>query len=1084
MELNMAMDTLAEESALNLFNGYVQSCSSNKLKIVQSDLKNCVVEVLSKDNLRIHAILKYSAYFSCLVELEQKGDILSHSCTCSSYRWQECNHPAMLALYVLKNPALLKDFHVISISNEESKWLKTLEEEPVASSPKISDSSLAYILVSNQDARPILHLEFYTVRQKKSKEFKAGLSKSYNIGQLYDWPDSIKKGLTSEDWEVLQLVLQSKLRAGDQSLPMIKKLIETNRCFFKAVEVAALTWGEKRQASFEWSYDGQGKQTVRFTAEVGVEYFFFNTEVIYIDTLKKTCGLLKLPISASGAKKLLTGPSIQTRKSSLIREKLASILKAAPVKEKPFLRLPKTDPIPHVSLDVLDSEVIEARLSFFYKDAKVPYERINASPTSMVTTADAVYQVERDLVKEGKVREVLEKHGFALDHYNSAVFHLYEEGFIEEIMIDVVRTFVTPKKLEGWKFSFSDKFTFQNIHEVEDWYADTLESGEDWFDLELGSIIDGKRVNLIPALRKVLGTLIKKNINLDNLSEEELQQKVIVSIGKGDAILIPLSRLKTIFGAFFGLLEGTGSEDKLKLSKWDAPALGELQEGMGEKLVWKAPKQYEQLKELLRRTKKIELVTPPLGLHCELRAYQLEGVSWLQFLRASNLAGILADDMGLGKTIQTLAHILIEKESGRMEKPVLVIAPTTLMGNWLKEAARFAPELKVLILQGDERKKHFDTISQNDIVLTTYPLLARDQEALLKHEFHLLILDEAQNIKNAKTQAHHTIRKIQAKHKLCLTGTPIENHLGELWSFFHILLPGFLGDEKQFQQVFRKPIEKEGSLERKKILQKRIHPFMLRRTKGEVALDLPPKTEVITPLDLSEKQKDLYEAVRLTMMKKVLSEVESKGLASSQIVVLAALLNLRQICCDPRLLKNTNVELTMQDSAKLAYLVEFIPQLLQEKRQILLFSQFTSMLALIEAELKALSIPYAIITGDTKDRITPVEEFQAGTKSIMLISLKAGGTGLNLTAADTVIHYDPWWNPAVENQATDRAHRIGQTKPVFVYKFVSTGSIEEKILNLQTRKKEMAEGLFDESNTKPLDMNLEDLHSLFAPLEV
>ena len=471
-------------------------------------------------------------------------------------------------------------------------------------------------------------------------------------------------------------------------------------------------------------------------------------------------------------------------------------------------------------------------------------------------------------------------------------------------------------------------------------------------------------------------------------------------------------------------------------------------------------------------------------MQCELRPYQIEGVSWLQFLRASNLAGILADDMGLGKTVQTLAHILIEKESGRMKKPALIIAPTTLMGNWAQETARFAPELKVLILQGNERKKYFDAIPNHDIILTTYPLLARDQEILLQQDFHLMILDEAQNIKNAKTQAHHTIRQIPAKHKLCLTGTPMENHLGELWSFFHILLPGFLGDEKQFYRLFRKPIEKEGSLERRGILQKRIHPFMLRRTKGEVAIELPPKTEILSPIELSPSQKDLYEAVRLAMMKKVMAEVESKGMARSHIIVLDALLKLRQICCDPRLLKNSKMEFNMEHSAKLSFLMEFIAQLLQEKRQILLFSQFTSMLTLIEEELQAQKISYAIITGETTDRITPVQEFQTGIKPLMLISLKAGGTGLNLTAADTVIHYDPWWNPAVENQATDRAHRMGQTKPVFVYKFIATGSIEEKILSLQTRKKEMADGLFDSSNALPMEMNLDELHSLFEPLQV
>jgi superfamily II DNA or RNA helicase len=1079
----MTTDILEKESALKLFNEYVHSFSSNKLRAVKVELANSSIEILSKDNLRIHASISSGVYLSCLVELEQRGNTLFSSCSCSNHRWKECHHAAVLALHIIKNPLLLKHFHETSISREESSWLETLEEEPVPSSVKNSDAALAYILTSSQEVLPTLTLAFSSIKQKKTKGFKAALSKAYAIGQLYDWPDSIKKALTNEDWEILQLVLQSKLRGGKHSLSIIRKLIETGRCFFRFVEEQPLSWGTEKEASFEWCYDSQGKQTVRFAVEEGVEYFFFYAEVIYVDKASNECGLLKLPVPIEGAKKLLMGPSIQTRKSSLIQKRLSSILKTLPIKEKSFITVSQIDPVPHLSLDSEDEETIEGKLSFFYSEAKVPYERGSGSITNMITTKDAVYQVERNLEKEGKAREMLESYGFHLDQYDSNAFSLYEGSPLEEAIVDLLQKFVNPRKSEGWRFSFSDKFAFQNIREIGEWYVKTIDTGENWFNLELGSIIDGKKVNLIPALRNLLGEFVRKNIILEDLSEEDLQQKVIVSVGGGDAVILPLSRLKVIFGALLGLLEGGESDDRIKLTKWDAPSLGELEEGLEEKLIWQGPKQYEQLKDFLRYKKRASVATPK-GLTCELRPYQEEGVNWLQLLSTSNLSGVLADEMGLGKTIQTLAHILIEKESGRMHKPALVIAPTTLMGNWFKEAARFTPGLKVLILQGDERKKHFKTIDQNDLILTTYPLVSRDQDLLLKQDFHLLILDEAQNIKNAKTQAHHIICKIQAKHKLCLTGTPIENHLGELWSLFHILLPGFLGDEKQFQKVFRKPIEREGSLEKKKILQKRIHPFILRRIKKEVATDLPSKTEVITPIDLSEKQKDLYEAVRMTMMKKVLSEVESKGIARSQIVVLAALLNLRQICCDPRLLKNTNVSLSSHDSTKLSHLMEFIPQLLDEKRQVLVFSQFTSMLALIEEELKKLSIPYAIITGKTKDRVTPVEEFQSGVKPVMLISLKAGGTGLNLTAADTVIHYDPWWNPAVENQATDRAHRIGQVKPVFVYKFVSVGSIEEKILNLQSRKKEMAEGLFDASNTKPLEMNMEEIHSLFAPLEV
>jgi len=310
----------------------------------------------------------------------------------------------------------------------------------------------------------------------------------------------------------------------------------------------------------------------------------------------------------------------------------------------------------------------------------------------------------------------------------------------------------------------------------------------------------------------------------------------------------------------------------------------------------------------------------------------------------------------------------------------------------------------------------------------------------------------------------------------------MENHLGELWSLFHILLPGFLGTEKQFQSIFRRPIEKENSLDRRTFLQKRIQPFFLRRTKEEVVLDLPPKTEIVIPIELTKTQKDLYEAVRLTMMEKVLTHVEEKGLAKSRIVLLDALLKLRQICCDPRLLKNTPHAADKKDSAKLTYLSEILPQMIEEKRQILLFSQFTSMLDLIQIELKELSIPYVILTGDTTDRATPIQEFQSGKVPLFLISLKAGGTGLNLTAADTVIHYDPWWNPSVENQATARAHRIGQKKSVFVYKWISSGGIEEKILQLQEKKKILVSGLLEGKENQMVDLSAEDIYELFAPI--
>lgn len=326
------------------------------------------------------------------------------------------------------------------------------------------------------------------------------------------------------------------------------------------------------------------------------------------------------------------------------------------------------------------------------------------------------------------------------------------------------------------------------------------------------------------------------------------------------------------------------------------------------------------------------------------------------------------------------------------------------------------------------------------------------------------------------------MRELQANQRLCLTGTPMENNLGELWSIFHFLMPGWLGDSKRFTQDYRTPIERHGDTERMAHLASRIRPFLLRRTKEQVATELPAKTEMIHWVELSDAQRDTYEAVRVAMDKKVREEIARSGAARSQIVILDALLKLRQVCCDLRLVKGTEIKGTFADKGKLGSLLEMLEELLSEGRKVLLFSQFTSMLALIEFELEKRGIRYSLLTGDTRDRRAPVQQFQNGESDVFLISLKAGGTGLNLTAADTVIHYDPWWNPASENQATDRAYRIGQDKPVFVFKLITRGTVEEKIQLLQQEKAALAAGLLDGGQTGQWRMGDEEIEALFAPL--
>jgi len=477
----------------------------------------------------------------------------------------------------------------------------------------------------------------------------------------------------------------------------------------------------------------------------------------------------------------------------------------------------------------------------------------------------------------------------------------------------------------------------------------------------------------------------------------------------------------------------------------------------------------------------LEAVALPAGFGAELRPYQQTGLNWLQFLRAHGFGGVLADDMGLGKTAQALAHLWVEKCAGRLDRPALVVCPKSLLPNWRNEAARFAPGLRLLCVHGSQRAPLLEAVADFDVVVTTYPLLARDSDALARQEFSLLICDEAQQLKNPRTQAAQAARRIGARQKLALTGTPLENHLGELWALFDLLLPGYLGDADGFRRRVRTPVERDGDTEVARRLARRIKPFLLRRTKDEVATELPPKTEILRTVTLSGGQRDLYETVRATMDAKLREVIARKGLARASIEILEALLKLRQVCCDPRLLPGE--ARAGAASAKLELLFELLPALLQEGRRVLLFSQFTSMLALIEAELADRGIGYVKLTGQTRDRETPVARFQSGAVPVFLISLKAGGVGLNLTAADTVIHYDPWWNPAVETQATDRAHRIGQDKPVFVYKLIAEGTVEERILALQARKAELAAGIYGAEAGLGGALDAEDLAALLQPLD-
>ncbi len=614
------------------------------------------------------------------------------------------------------------------------------------------------------------------------------------------------------------------------------------------------------------------------------------------------------------------------------------------------------------------------------------------------------------------------------------------------------------------------------VHEVAEFFPaieGDADHGIDWFSFDIPHEINGRRVSLIPIIAQAIRD------GLPSADDPDLPEHLLVPCENPEEGLLrfPAKRLIEMVDQVRHLFHGREVPDgPLRLDRLAAAGVADGLAIDGTATL----RALAQLGKNLRTLTSLPEFKVPVKLRAELRGYQKEGFRWLQFLAANGLHGILADDMGLGKTVQTLAHLAAEraKKPGR---PSLVLAPTSVVPNWAAEAEKFTPHLKTVVLQGKDRNVFFPKIGKADLVVTSYPLLTQDFDVLSAQDWHVVVLDEAQYIKNPKALMAQNACKLRAAHRICLSGTPMENHLGELWSLMRFLMPGFLSDEKAFNINLRRPIERDRSAEAQLALNRRVAPLILRRTKNEVATDLPEKTEIIHGIDLHRKQTDLYESVRAAMDKRVRDAISEKGLAKSHIIVLDALLKLRQICCHPKLLK-TPAARKVEDSAKLDFLTdELLPTLIEEGRRILLFSTFTSMLAIIEAHLKKAGIPYLIITGQTKERASLVNKFQKGEVPVFLISLKAGGTGLNLTAADTVIHYDPWWNPAAENQATDRAHRIGQTKPVFVHKLVCRGSIEERILELQKHKAGLVEALLS-AETSKLRIDPETLGHLLAPI--
>jgi superfamily II DNA or RNA helicase len=595
-----------------------------------------------------------------------------------------------------------------------------------------------------------------------------------------------------------------------------------------------------------------------------------------------------------------------------------------------------------------------------------------------------------------------------------------------------------PKLEREWTVSLEERLEFstnKNLERVTPRFRISPGGGQRWFDLEVTyESAGGERFSAADIQRLVLGggtgkTRSGKTVVIDTGAVEELQEVLL------DCAPDQRDGRFRIEAAQAGFLDASLREQGHALN---APS------------AWRD--------RVARQTGEAELACPPLGaLEEVLRPYQKHGVGWIRFLRDNGFGGVLADEMGLGKTLQVLAHIASVAGRG---VPTLVVCPTSLVTNWAAEASRFTPSLRVLVLSGPQRRREFGKIPEHDLVITSYALIRRDADTYRDHAFDTLVLDEAQHIKNRETQNAKAVKAVRAGHRLVLTGTPMENSVLDLWSLFDFLMPGYLGNADDFRDRYEIPITKERDKASMARLGKRIRPFLLRRLKRDVVKELPAKLEHVSYCELTPSQAEVYAQVLAATRRQVDEAVGAQGLAKSRMVILTALLRLRQVCCDLRLLESGDTEgpeaKASEDSGKFQMFGELLDEILDGGHRVLVFSQFTRMLGLLREELGRREVPFCYLDGSTQDRAGEVRRFQEESgPPVFLISLKAGGVGLNLTGADTVVHFDPWWNPAVEDQATDRAHRIGQSRVVTSYKLITRGTVEEKILTLQQRKRDI-----------------------------
>lgn len=1064
------------------------------------------------------------------------ADAVFGACSCPI--GHNCKHVAAALIYL----ASARHKNTVSLAAPVEAWLARVRQNATTAAPapnrpeeyhsNINDR-LLYVL---QFASAQLRVEIYKGRMAAAGD---KLNKSMH---RYDVITAIRSNavpafIRPVDLELIPALAQARiwdarygygfgsglpdflLPKGEQAISLIRRLCKTGRLLHDASPESCLTWSEDRLAvRLEWRVALDGAQQLGFVGPSGAPLQLRGLEgaTFWIDEDRGRIGALNKPVKLETLLLVETAPLVSVEHAAVIGEALpdhmADLVLPRPHTIRQITRAPKTR---HARL-VLGAETARENsrrwgaslqlptitLTFVYEGQEVsaydPDPRIVQDGQVVILLRDPKWEDSclTRLIDAGAIPvEELEVHWPGERMVECDL--VFADGELSMSLMDVSRLddaidfafqVVPALRREGWDIVENRKWPYTLSGDAASLSISTQNApgeafqGNDWFSLGFQVEIGGKAINVAPLIAAFLEQSREEwghVPDVEALAKQLASQPVYLDRGKQGYFAVDLSPLAPLLHMFLSHQVELGA-----MHPSDAGLVKLTEEALaGSDVRFSDRAGILPLARSLQALIQVEAFGTPAGLRAQLREYQAFGAAWMAALLQAGFGGVLADDMGLGKTVQTLALLQARREA-EAPGPVLLIVPTSLVHTWRSQAEQFTPDLRLVILHGNDRAAYRAAALQADLVVTTYPLLARDREWLAAHDWPLVILDEAQTLKNPASQTAKTLREIPAKGRLALTGTPLENSLQDLWTLMDWVNPGLIGDRKQFRALFRTPIEKHGDASAQARLNRRLRPFLLRRTKEQVAAELPPKTEIVERVELPKPQQALYETVRCVMDARVREAIRTKGLAASRITVLDALLKLRQVCCDPALVK-TEAAQSVADSAKRARLRELVGELVAEGRRVLIFSQFVKMLHLIERDLTEAGIAYLSLTGQTRNRASVLNSFANGDVPVFLLSLKSGGVGLTLTEADTVILYDPWWNPAVERQAMDRTHRIGQTKPVFVHRLVAAGTVEERILDMQQRKQALADALFEaEGGTAHTVLDETTLQDLFAPLGV